>query len=222
MTIKAIETEYNGYKFRSRLEARWAVFFDAAGIEYQYEPEGFELSIGKYLPDFYLPQFDLYVEIKPFDKSVVKFVGDGNEWERKCASFRDETAHAILLCYDEPAANVWKMLYAFDTCDSGGGCYENQAVFSNIKNKTFLVVDELREDRDIFVRATAEDWSINERVVTMYQFAMLQPRKALQQFCEDVMCETFNAYATDKLNIAKKVARQARFEHGETPVIHHE
>ena len=30
--IKAIETEYNGYKFRSRLEARWAVFFDALGV----------------------------------------------------------------------------------------------------------------------------------------------------------------------------------------------
>ena len=26
MEIKAIETEYNGYKFRSRLEARWARF----------------------------------------------------------------------------------------------------------------------------------------------------------------------------------------------------
>ena len=40
--IKAIETVYNGYRFRSRLEARWAVFFEAAGIEYEYEPEGFE------------------------------------------------------------------------------------------------------------------------------------------------------------------------------------
>lgn len=28
MTIKAIDTIYKGYKFRSRLEARWAVFFD--------------------------------------------------------------------------------------------------------------------------------------------------------------------------------------------------
>jgi hypothetical protein len=27
--IKAIETSYKGYRFRSRLEARWAVFFDA-------------------------------------------------------------------------------------------------------------------------------------------------------------------------------------------------
>lgn len=53
--IKAIETRYKGYHFRSRLEARWAVFFDALGIEWQYEPEGFELPSGKYLPDFFLP-----------------------------------------------------------------------------------------------------------------------------------------------------------------------
>jgi len=50
---KAIETEYNGYRFRSRLEARWAVFFDALGIDYEYEPEGYGLESGKkYLPDF--------------------------------------------------------------------------------------------------------------------------------------------------------------------------
>ena len=64
--IKAIETVYNGYRFRSRLEARWAVFFDKAKIEYVYEPEGFVLSDNQcYLPDFYLPLFHMYVEIKP-------------------------------------------------------------------------------------------------------------------------------------------------------------
>lgn len=64
--MKAIETVYNGYKFRSRLEARWAVFFDEVGVEYQYEPEGFELHyMGRYLPDFYLPKFEAYIEIKP-------------------------------------------------------------------------------------------------------------------------------------------------------------
>lgn len=30
--MKAIETRYKGYRFRSRLEARWAVFFDALGL----------------------------------------------------------------------------------------------------------------------------------------------------------------------------------------------
>lgn len=43
MDIKAIETCYAGCRFRSRLEARWAVFFDALGLEWEYEPEGFEL-----------------------------------------------------------------------------------------------------------------------------------------------------------------------------------
>jgi hypothetical protein len=51
--IRAIETEYAGYRFRSRLEARWAVFFTLAGYRWEYEPEGFELPGGmRYLPDF--------------------------------------------------------------------------------------------------------------------------------------------------------------------------
>lgn len=64
--IKAIETEYNGYHFRSRLEARWAVFFDTLGIKYEYEKEGYDLGrFGRYLPDFWLPAQRCWVEIKP-------------------------------------------------------------------------------------------------------------------------------------------------------------
>jgi len=66
--VKAIETVYNGYRFRSRLEARWAVFFEWANIEYQYEPEGFVVNDRPYLADFYIsmPGFKSgYVEIKP-------------------------------------------------------------------------------------------------------------------------------------------------------------
>lgn len=68
--MKAIETFYNGYRFRSRLEARWAVFFDALGVKYEYEPEGFDLGDG----DFYLPDFRVKcwgtrgdIDEKPFD-----------------------------------------------------------------------------------------------------------------------------------------------------------
>ena len=50
--INAILTKYNGYTFRSRQEARWAVFFDYLGVEYEYEKEGFDLPCGYYLPDF--------------------------------------------------------------------------------------------------------------------------------------------------------------------------
>lgn len=59
--IKAIQTKYRGYNFRSRLEARWAVFFDELDIEWQYEPEGFELPDGtRYLPDFHINQQGVY------------------------------------------------------------------------------------------------------------------------------------------------------------------
>ncbi len=97
--IRAIETLYRGYRFRSRLEARWAVFFDTAWIPWRYEQEGFDLSdielpnepgvleqlqsrtpdehkaVNKkdtpkwYLPDFYLPRQECWVEIKAQEPS---------------------------------------------------------------------------------------------------------------------------------------------------------
>jgi hypothetical protein len=63
--IRPIETRYGGYKMRSRIEARWAVFFDASGVKWEYEREGFDLGRdGYYLPDFYLPELGVWVEIK--------------------------------------------------------------------------------------------------------------------------------------------------------------
>lgn len=67
--LKAIETQYKGYRFRSRLEARWAVFFDALGLKWEYEPEGFDLGNNTwYLPDFRVtsPQgLVAWYEVKP-------------------------------------------------------------------------------------------------------------------------------------------------------------
>jgi hypothetical protein len=86
-TFRPIETPYAGRLFRSRLEARWAVFYSAIGIAWTYEPEGYVLDNTDptllarlhqawddpglfaptiaYLPDFYLPEQRCYVEIKP-------------------------------------------------------------------------------------------------------------------------------------------------------------
>jgi hypothetical protein len=64
--LTPIETEYSGYKFRSRLEARWALYFDLCKIPWQYEVEGYTLSDGqRYLPDFWLPDYNQFVEVKP-------------------------------------------------------------------------------------------------------------------------------------------------------------
>jgi hypothetical protein len=71
---RAIDTVYKGYKFRSRLEARWAVFFETAGhTRWLYEDEGYQLENGWYLPDFRItdPKTGrtlMYVEVKPGPK----------------------------------------------------------------------------------------------------------------------------------------------------------
>lgn len=84
MKIKAIETEYKGYRFRSRLEARWAVFFDALEYDWEYEPEGFDLGNLYYLPDFKIG--DDWYEVKAKGKlttddaeKIVRFAKTGND-----------------------------------------------------------------------------------------------------------------------------------------------
>ncbi len=64
--VKAIETWYASHHFRSRREARHAVLLDNLGITWEYEPEGFHLPSGRYLPDFllHLPQ-PVWLEVKP-------------------------------------------------------------------------------------------------------------------------------------------------------------
>jgi len=65
MTIKAIQTKYNDNFFRSRIEARWAVFFKTLGVTYEYEKEGYQLTSSlRYLPDFWLPEQEYWREIK--------------------------------------------------------------------------------------------------------------------------------------------------------------
>lgn len=62
--LKAIETVYRNYRFRSRTEARWARFMDEAGCPWTYEQEGYDLDGVWYLPDFYLPRQDCWLEVK--------------------------------------------------------------------------------------------------------------------------------------------------------------
>lgn len=77
--MKSLPSVYRGVTYRSRLEARWAIVFDALGAGAEYEPEGFELTWRgycqgrkgvqsrqhNYLPDFFLSRWGCWAEIKP-------------------------------------------------------------------------------------------------------------------------------------------------------------
>jgi hypothetical protein len=63
--IKAIETKLMGFTFRSRLEARWAAFFELCGWQWDYEPTDFN----GWIPDFAIyGRNPIYVEVKPVIK----------------------------------------------------------------------------------------------------------------------------------------------------------
>lgn len=73
MTINAIPTMYAGCQFRSRLEAKWAAFFDLMGWHWEYEP----LDLDGYIPDFVIDSphesgktFKRLIEVKPALKLV--------------------------------------------------------------------------------------------------------------------------------------------------------
>jgi hypothetical protein len=67
--MKAIPTLYKGRQYRSRLEARWAAFFDLLGWHTEYEP----IDFSGWIPDFVINEAEtVYVEVKP----IIKFPPD--------------------------------------------------------------------------------------------------------------------------------------------------
>jgi hypothetical protein len=109
--VKAIDTEYNGYRFRSRLEARWAVFFNSLRIKYRYEIEGFDLDGVYYLPDFWLPHivpelsadgWGLWVEIKPLPIN--------DDELKKVVSLVEKTKHNALVFQGDPWPDEYQVL----------------------------------------------------------------------------------------------------------------
>lgn len=56
-------SEYSGVVFRSRLEARWALFFDLMGWDWDYEPGMYPVGGRMYIPDFWVDALG-WVEVK--------------------------------------------------------------------------------------------------------------------------------------------------------------
>lgn len=204
-TLKAIETEYRGYRFRSRLEARWAVFFDACGVKWEYEPEGYKLPNGQfYLPDFLLHDVtfnhmrysegnDLYVEVKgkmtAEDAEKIKgfaFPSEYNEddWE---SYFNGITPLLVVGAIPEGTDmyeiedNVFDV--AFGSAPYGVPLYN----FETVDGDDFGAVPGVGKDG---------------------KFQLFGADSSYTGYMDPL--------ATER---AYRVARQARFEHGQTPYI---
>ena len=192
--IKAIETVYNGYRFRSRLEARWAVFFDAAGIKYEYEPEGFDLDGVWYLPDFYLPWFKCYVEIKPNNSDELS-EAENKLWKL----FRGKDDCCCMLCVGSPSDNNMTV-YCQDSTDGIAGENEFEAKF--LEGCWFLENGQLYSGGKHFISLVLETGRERVFMDRNWNVLPLQQSNAVKEFRSDLKYE-------------KTKARQARFEHGE-------
>jgi hypothetical protein len=94
--LKAKPTYFNGVAYRSRLEARWALFFTLMHAEFKYEPQHFDVGGGtNYLPDFYFPQLKTYVEIKPVAPTASE--------DYKCWGLARATNEEAVLLWGTPA-----------------------------------------------------------------------------------------------------------------------
>jgi hypothetical protein len=192
--IKAIETRYKGYRFRSRLEARWAVFFEALGLKWEYEPEGFATRAGWYLPDFYLPEMDMWVEVKP-DQSAKKMHQDDMD---KMLFFVFETRNSLLILDGTPAPKVYQIIVPQEIC-----------------------AQDCKGDWDPFGPAcnTCSE-SGAARKTTETQRVCWYP-KYLPPYNHDVKprlyWQPYGGEEEDTPIHAINAARSARFEHGEVP-----
>lgn len=197
--MRAIETEYKGYLFRSRLEARWAVFFDQLGIRYEYEPEGIVLSNGTYyLPDFCLPEFHCYFEVK---RDGVQNMPEGREAVRKICNGSYENEWAGMIAFGDPMDdNVW--IFCQESNDGSAGNYEGKVTFGihPILCRPYLFAAGDRRER-VFYDCFGEEM------------------ETIPMETEEYGTYTYGDFVTGRVLAARRAARQARFEHGERPGI---
>jgi hypothetical protein len=94
--MKAIPTLSKGVTYRSRLEARWSVVFDAMCYGYTYEPEGWDHDGKTYLPDFWVDELKAYLAIKPRSTTdaMRKALAHDVRWQRD-AFFNGELVWVI-------------------------------------------------------------------------------------------------------------------------------
>lgn len=199
MTIKVIETIYNGYRFRSRLEARWAVFFDSLGVSYEYEKEGFDLgSAGWYLPDFWLPEQQAWVEVKSADIDVPE------PDQEKIKRLVDLSHQRAVLCRDLDVT-LPVFLFTWDTKKQERSCFEATWIvdYTNGERRVRCVAVQLLE-------LLCETWRRRRQIYAYGEEA----QKAGSEIAAVLYAET----EIDEVSTAYLKARQARFEHGESGI----
>ncbi len=202
--IKAIITKYKGIDFRSRMEARTAVFLDALGIKWEYEKEGYELDNGngeiiRYLPDFYIPKQDR------FEECFIEVKGN--------TPTHDEHFKGLLLCNHTKLPVYFIFNFPFIQESKNGGYYPE-------KHITACLYQSNPEDKDSISEGAFDDGEVYDDY-KYYYFIGLGGNKMFCEFNKKIMiCNSEFVYTEpndDDGHIepcfsAYDAARNAKFE----------
>lgn len=109
--IQAIQTNYAGCHFRSRLEARYAVWLDHLRVKWEYEVEGYTFNGNtRYLPDFWLPASECWAEVKPVFPDTLERL--------KLRLLASNTGHPVICLWGMPTVDDWHLTVYLPTDDS--------------------------------------------------------------------------------------------------------
>jgi hypothetical protein len=89
---------HHGYRLRSYTELVWARVLDAADIFYLYEPDLVHVGDGFYLPDFWLPNAGIYVEVKGKNPTEEEF--------SKADAVMDRTGREVVFLCGKPESDA--------------------------------------------------------------------------------------------------------------------
>lgn len=213
MEIKAIETRYGGCRFRSRTEARWAVYFDALNIRWEYEKEGFELPSGRYLPDFWLPGWQAWVEIKGTDPTEVE--------RNKCFELAFASQSPVLLQSGIPSLKSALGFYPILKAGKEESAYEGEEISLDRFRECFSYLKSFVTDEETL--AGLHTWNI---LGTIHRTWLVSDSPYFEYGCPidaelnadfDLFCDALKIPHERILTIqdAIRQARSARFEFGE-------
>ena len=188
MSIKAIDTQYKGYRFRSRLEARYAVMFDALGLEWEYEPEGFDLGNGVYyLPDFKVKYPEYYGAPAFYEWFEVKGDTSNISIEECVKIFEFSKHHSLTILDGSPKVTVYQR---YDSDDHGVGGLSPVLIMADLQ---VLPALKLEQRTGHVLLVSGRMWFDHH-----------------PDFFNGGTCVEYLETAVNK-------ARSARFEHGEKP-----
>jgi len=150
----AKDTIYREYEFRSRLEARWAVFFDIMDIDWEYELEGYQLDRTSYLPDFLL--YNMGRQGKKQHYVEVKSPAHTDELD-KPSLFASKLDESVLLAIGKPDYKSYELITGdsrnLETVD-----VVIKAPNDAYRENRFWYMPGETVDKSYFVRLNCEDY----------------------------------------------------------------